>query len=61
VGLGYAAAWPVVVKVFEAGWSVDWAGVAGLVIAAAGLAGLGGVAAALAALALRPAPVLRSE
>jgi putative ABC transport system permease protein len=61
VGLGYAAAWPVVVEVFEAGWSVDWAGVAGLVIAAAGLAGLGGVAAALAALALRPAPVLRSD
>jgi putative ABC transport system permease protein len=60
VGLGYAAAWPVVVKVFEASWSVDWSGVAGLVVGAAALAGLGGVVAALAALAQRPAPVLRA-
>jgi putative ABC transport system permease protein len=59
VGLGYAAAWPVVVKVFEAHWSVDWAGVAALVLGAAALAGLGGVLAALQALSKRPAPVLR--
>ncbi|HEX6865631.1 MAG TPA: FtsX-like permease family protein [Caulobacteraceae bacterium] len=59
--LGYAAAWPVVVKVFEAEWSVDWAGVATLVIGAMGLAAAGGLAAAQHALARRPAPVLRAE
>ncbi|HEX6866188.1 MAG TPA: FtsX-like permease family protein, partial [Caulobacteraceae bacterium] len=36
--LGYAAAWPVVVQVFEADWHVDWAGVATLVLGAAALA-----------------------
>ena len=38
VALGYAAAWPVVVKVFRSDWSVDWAGVAALVGGAALLA-----------------------
>jgi putative ABC transport system permease protein len=61
VALGYAAAWPVVVQVFKATWSVDWAGVASLVFGAAGLAGLGGLAAALGALAKRPAETLRAE
>jgi putative ABC transport system permease protein len=61
VALGYAAAWPVVVEVFEASWSVDWNGVAGLIAGAAGLAGAGGLLAATAALAQRPAPVLRAE
>jgi putative ABC transport system permease protein len=61
VALGYAAAWPVVVKVFEATWSVDWTGVAALVAGAAALAGGGGLLAALHALAQRPAPVLRAE
>ena len=61
VGLGVAAAWPVVVKVFEARWSVDWTGVAVLIGAAVALAGLGGLLAALQALAKRPAPVLRAE
>ena len=61
VALGYAAAWPVVVQVFEARWSVDWAGVAALVGGAAGLAAAGGLLAALQALARRPAPVLRAE
>ncbi len=61
VALGYAAAWPVVVRVFKATWSVDWAGVAALVFIAASLAGLGGLAAALGALAKRPAETLRSE
>ena len=28
VALGAAAAWPIVVKVFQAHWSVDWGGVA---------------------------------
>jgi putative ABC transport system permease protein len=61
VALGYAAAWPVVVKVFRLGWAVDWGGVAALVGGAALVAGAGGLAAALAALAQRPAPVLRAE
>ncbi|MDH4386316.1 MAG: FtsX-like permease family protein [Caulobacter sp.] len=61
VALGYAAAWPVVVLVFEAKWSVDWGGVVALVGAAAGLAALGGLLAAAQALSRRPAPVLRTE
>lgn len=61
LGLGYAAAWPVVVKVFEARWSVDWAGVAVLLGAAAGLAGIGGLMASFQALSKRPAPALRAE
>ena len=61
VALGAAAAWPVVVKVFEARWVVDWSGVAALIGGAAALTGAGGLIAALHALARRPAPVLRSE
>ena len=61
VALGYAAAWPVVVKVFNLGWAVDWTGVVALVGGAAVIAGAGGLAAAFAALAQRPAPVLRAE
>jgi putative ABC transport system permease protein len=61
VALGYAAAWPVVVKVFEARWSVDWVGVAALLAAAAMISGLGGLGAAFHALSQRPAPALRSE
>ena len=61
VALGYAAAWPVVVKVFRLGWAVDWTGVAALVGGAAGIAALGGLLAAFAALAQRPAPALRAE
>jgi len=60
VALGYAAAWPVVVKVFEAKWSVDWGGVAALVLGAAGLAALGGLAAATVAMGRRPAATLRA-
>lgn len=61
VGLGYAAAWPVVVQVFEAEWSVDWAGVAALLGGASGLAAIGGLLASFQALSKRPAPALRSE
>jgi len=61
VGLGYAAAWPVVVKVFEAKWSVDWAGVAVLLAGASAIAGAGGLLASFQALSKRPAPALRSE
>lgn len=61
VALGYAAAWPVVVKVFQAHWSVDWAGAAALLGGAAGLAAAGGLAAAFQALSQRPAPALRAD
>ena len=61
VALGYAAAWPVVVLIFEATWSVDWSGVAALVGGAAGLAAVGGLLAAAQALSRRPAPVLRAD
>jgi len=61
VTLGYAAAWPVVVKVFEAHWSVDWGGVAALVGGAALLAGVGGIGAAVQALSKRPAAALRAD
>ena len=61
VALGAAAAWPVVVKVFEARWSVDWSGIAVLIGGAALLTGGGGVLAAAQALSRRPAPVLRNE
>lgn len=61
VGLGYAAAWPVVVKVFHAHWSVDWAGIAALLAGAGLMAGAGGLLAAFQALSRRPAPALRAE
>ena len=61
VALGYAAAWPVVVKVFHAKWSMDWAGVASLLAAASVAAGIGGLLAAFQALSKRPAPALRAE
>ena len=61
VALGVAAAWPVVVMVFEAQWTVDWTGVVALVGGAMLMAGLGGMLAALQALSRRPAPVLRAE
>jgi putative ABC transport system permease protein len=61
VALGVAAAWPVVVKVFEAHWSIDWPGVFALIGGAVLLAGSGGTLAALHALAKRPAPVLRAD
>ena len=61
VGLGYLAAWPIVVRVFEATWSVDWAGVAALLAGASGMAAVGGLLASFQALSKRPAPALRSE
>ena len=61
VGLGYAAAWPIVVRVFEAPWSVDWAGVAALLGGASAIAAVGGLLASFQALSKRPAPALRSE
>jgi putative ABC transport system permease protein len=59
--LGWAAAWPVVTHVFRATWSVDFKGLAALVLGSAGLAAAGGLIAAAAALARRPAPVLRAD
>ncbi|WP_297507773.1 FtsX-like permease family protein [uncultured Caulobacter sp.] len=61
LALGFAAAWPVVVKVFEAHWSVDWGGVLALIGGATGLTTLGGLVAAGLALSQRPAPVLRGD
>jgi putative ABC transport system permease protein len=60
VGLGYLAAWPAVVDVFRADWTVDWPALAVLAGAAPILAAAGGVAAAARALAQRPAPILRT-
>ena len=59
--VGVAAAWPVVTQVFEAEWSVDWAGVAALLAGASALAAAGGLLASFQALSKRPAPALRSE
>lgn len=61
VALGYAAAWPVVVRVFKAHWSVDWTGVGLLLAGAAALAAVGGLLAAFQALSKRPAPALRVD
>lgn len=61
VALGYAAAWPVVVKAFSMDWSPEWTAVAALVGGAAALAGMGGLAAAAHALARRPAAALRAR
>jgi putative ABC transport system permease protein len=61
VMLGIAAAWPVVTLVFQASWSIDWAGIAALTGGAALITGAGGLAAALQALSRRPAPVLRAN
>ena len=60
VALGYAAAWPVVTQVFHAQWSVDWFGMAALMIGAMTVTAAGGLAASLQALSRRPAPALRS-
>jgi putative ABC transport system permease protein len=51
----------VVVKIFEAKWSVDWTGVGVLIGGAALAAGLGGLLAAFQALSKRPAPALRAD
>jgi putative ABC transport system permease protein len=59
-GIGLACAWPVVTRVLQARWSVDWAGLGVLIAGAALVTGLGGLAAAMQALARRPAPVLRA-
>jgi len=59
--LGLSAAWPVVVLVFKAQWSIDWAGVMALLAGAAGLSAVGGLLAAAQALSRRPAPVLRAD
>ena len=61
VALGWAAAWPVVTRVFHLSWAVDWTGVAALAGGATLLAGGGGLIAAFAALSQRPAPVLRAD
>jgi putative ABC transport system permease protein len=59
--LGALAAYPVTTLVFQTRWSMDWGGVAAILLAAAILAALGGLVSALAAMAQRPAPVLRTQ
>ncbi|HEY8572385.1 ABC transporter permease [Phenylobacterium sp.] len=61
VGLGYVAAWPVVVKVLEVHWGVDWSGIGALLGGTAVVAAAGGLLAAFHALAKRPAPALRAD
>jgi putative ABC transport system permease protein len=61
VALGAAAAYPVVTRVFQTHWSVDWTGLVAVLGGVALTAALAGAAGAFAALAQRPAPVLRSS
>ncbi len=58
--LGVAAAWPIVVLVFRAAWSVDWPALALVLGGVAALTGLAGGGAAAAALSQRPSPTLRA-
>lgn len=57
--VGALAAWPIVTRVFEARWSVDWTAVASLALAAGALAAAGGLLAGLVALGRPPARTLR--
>ena len=59
--LGFAAAWPVVTRVFEAKFLFDLSGIAVLVGVASTLTGISGLIAAAFALSRRPAPVLRGQ
>jgi putative ABC transport system permease protein len=59
--LGGAAAYPVVVFVFKAAWSVDWAGLGLILAAVAGVGGAAGALGATLALSRRPGPALRAE
>jgi putative ABC transport system permease protein len=61
VCLGAAAAYPVITKVFQAHWSVDWSGLVLVLAAVAFAAAVAGSVGAFVALAKRPAPVLRSD
>jgi len=61
VGLAYLAAWPVVVRVFEATWNVNWTELIALTLGATLVALIGGLAAALHALTQPVAGVLRAE
>jgi len=58
--IGVAAAYPVVVFVFEAKWSLPWQPAAAVIASAVALAAAGGAAAGYAALSRRPADVLRT-
>jgi len=58
--MGVAAAYPIVVLVFEAQWQMPWQSAAMAVGAAIAVSALGGAAAGLAALAPTPADVLRT-
>ncbi len=59
--MGAAAAWPIVIFVFEAEWAFPFAPVLLVLAAAAGAAALGGAMTGAQALARPPARVLRAE
>lgn len=59
-GLGTAAGWWVVVRVFELDWATDWATVAGTLAAGAVVTLVLGLLGSLPALAARPARALRA-
>jgi len=61
VGFGMIATYPIVTRVFEAKWNVDWTGLVVILAGVAAITGFGGLAAAFVALAKRPAPTLRSD
>jgi len=61
LGLAAMAAWPIVVKSFEAKWAPDWGAALLMVGFAAVLAGLGGWLAGRTALLAPPARVLREN
>ena len=60
VALGAATAFPIVTRVFQARFAIDWSGLVGVLVAVACVGAAAGGVAALAALARRPAPVLRA-
>ena len=60
VGLGAAAAWPIVTRVFETHFAIDWSGIVAVLALVSGVGAVAGGVAAFAALARTPAPVLRT-
>jgi len=60
VALGAAAAWPIVTRVFETHFAVDWTGIVGVLALVSAVGAVAGGVAAFTALARRPAPVLRA-
>jgi putative ABC transport system permease protein len=61
VALGAAAAYPIVTRVFQTHFAVDWTGIVGVLMLVGLVGGAAGVIAAFTALSRRPAPVLRAN